>query len=67
MEIEGKVFHISASLGIAFYPQDATSTKGLLMKADQAMYAVQCMRSSRRVEMDITISLNPCRKWLIKR
>lgn len=41
IEIEGKVFHISASLGIAFYPQDATSTKGLLMKADQAMYAVK--------------------------
>ncbi|MBU3539648.1 GGDEF domain-containing phosphodiesterase [Polynucleobacter sp. UB-Tiil-W10] len=41
IEIENKVFHISASLGIAFYPQDATSTKGLLMKADQAMYAVK--------------------------
>ena len=41
IEIDGKVFHITASLGIAFYPQDATSTKGLLMKADQAMYAVK--------------------------
>lgn len=41
IEIDGKVFHISASLGIACYPQDATSTKGLLMKADQAMYAVK--------------------------
>ena len=41
IEIEGQVFHISASLGIAFYPQDANSTKGLLMKADQAMYAVK--------------------------
>ncbi len=41
IEIEGKVFHVSASIGIAFYSQDATSTKGLLMKADQAMYAVK--------------------------
>jgi diguanylate cyclase (GGDEF)-like protein len=41
IEIEGQIFHISASLGIAFYPQDANSTKGLLMKADQAMYAVK--------------------------
>jgi len=41
IEIEGKIFHVTASLGIAIYPQDATSTKGLLMKADQAMYAVK--------------------------
>lgn len=41
IEIDGQIFHTSASLGIAFYPQDANSTKGLLMKADQAMYAVK--------------------------
>ncbi|WP_157640350.1 diguanylate cyclase domain-containing protein [Lamprocystis purpurea] len=33
--------HLSASIGIAFSPQDANTSEDLLKKADQAMYAAK--------------------------
>ena len=36
--IEGHTLHLSASIGISFYPQDATSVQDLLKYADAAMY-----------------------------
>ncbi|WP_217495322.1 bifunctional diguanylate cyclase/phosphodiesterase [Shewanella sp. MEBiC00475] len=36
--IEGKKVFCTASIGLAFYPDDATSIDGLLVNADQAMY-----------------------------
>ncbi len=36
--IEGHTLHITASIGISFYPQDATEVNDLLRYADAAMY-----------------------------
>jgi diguanylate cyclase len=41
LQIEGKACHISVSLGIALYPEHATSADGLLKCADQAMYTAK--------------------------
>ena len=38
MEIEGNVFHITASLGISLYPTDSEDVVTLLRQADIAMY-----------------------------
>ncbi len=39
--IGGRDAHISGSIGIALYPQDADGQAALLRRADQAMYAVK--------------------------
>lgn len=40
-QIEEKTYHLSASIGIAVYPDDDQSIDGLLRKADVAMYATK--------------------------
>ena len=40
-QIGMEIFHISASIGITYYPDDATNHETLLMNADQAMYAAK--------------------------
>jgi diguanylate cyclase len=40
-EISGHVFEISASIGVAFYPDDAQEGKALMKAADAAMYAAK--------------------------
>jgi diguanylate cyclase (GGDEF)-like protein len=40
-QLGASVAHISASLGITFYPDDARDTETLLKNADQAMYAAK--------------------------
>jgi len=37
-DLEGELAHLSASVGIAFYPDNATDMDGLMNNADQAMY-----------------------------
>ena len=37
--LEGQTVHISASIGITFFPEDATETHDLMKNADQALYA----------------------------
>ncbi|MBV6272583.1 EAL domain-containing protein [Alcaligenaceae bacterium CGII-47] len=37
-DIEGQVFRMGCSLGIAFYPEDSTTPQGLVRCADTAMY-----------------------------
>jgi diguanylate cyclase (GGDEF)-like protein len=37
-QIEGHVLHVSASIGISLYPDDATDVKTLMRTADTAMY-----------------------------
>lgn len=37
-EIAGHTFHISASIGAAFYPEDGSDAKALVKAADMAMY-----------------------------
>jgi diguanylate cyclase (GGDEF)-like protein len=39
--IQGREFHLSASLGIAMYPQDGESVELLVRNADTAMYEVK--------------------------
>ncbi len=40
-QIEQKSIHLSSSIGIALYPNDASTADELLRKADQAMYEVK--------------------------
>lgn len=37
-QLKGKVAHVSASIGVTFYPADANNTEQLLKNADRAMY-----------------------------
>ena len=39
--LNGTEWHISASIGVAFYPRDGQDGEGLLQAADEAMYAVK--------------------------
>ena len=41
--LEGQPVHISASVGITFFPEDASETHDLMKNADQAMYAAKSM------------------------
>lgn len=41
--LEGQPVHISASVGITFFPEDAADTHDLMKNADQAMYAAKSM------------------------
>lgn len=40
-EVGGDKFHMSASIGVAVYPDDANETEDILKKADSAMYAAK--------------------------
>lgn len=40
-QLGDKLAHVSASIGITFYPEDASSLEELLKNADQAMYAAK--------------------------
>lgn len=40
-EVEGKSYHVSASVGLAVYPQDGEDAETLLGRADTAMYAAK--------------------------
>ncbi len=40
-QLKGERCHVSFSIGIALYPDDATDLDGLFKKADQAMYAAK--------------------------
>lgn len=41
MEIHGEVFHVGASVGIAIFPTDASTSADLIKNADTAMYAAK--------------------------
>ena len=40
-EVSGEHLHLSASIGIAIYPEDGDSAEDILKKADSAMYAAK--------------------------
>jgi diguanylate cyclase (GGDEF)-like protein/PAS domain S-box-containing protein len=46
-ELEAGRAHVSASIGISVYPNDATQTDSLLKAADQAMYAAKSQGRNR--------------------
>ncbi len=46
--VEGYVLQGSASVGFALYPEDATTSDGLLSAADAAMYVAKNMKRQRR-------------------
>ena len=41
INVAGNVVHISASIGVTFFPRDADSTNDLIRNADQAMYVAK--------------------------
>ena len=45
--IELEAFHVTASIGITHYPNDATNHEILLMNADQAMYEAKALGRNR--------------------
>lgn len=45
---DGYVLNGSASIGIALYPEDATTADGLLSNADAAMYMAKFTRKGLR-------------------
>ena len=47
LPVEGGTLHPAASVGLALYPEDATTKDGLLSAADDAMYAAK--NSKRRI------------------
>jgi len=53
--LEAEVAHVSASIGITLYPDDATTSEGLIRNADQAMYAAK--RSGRNQVHFFTASM----------
>ncbi|BBL69566.1 putative bifunctional diguanylate cyclase/phosphodiesterase [Methylogaea oryzae] len=54
-DVAGTVVHVSASIGIAIYPDDADDTKTLLNRADQAMYEAKRLGRSRYVRYSPSI------------
>ncbi len=46
-QLRDETAHISASIGITLYPDDATDAENLLMNADQAMYAAKSAGRNR--------------------
>jgi diguanylate cyclase (GGDEF)-like protein/PAS domain S-box-containing protein len=48
-QLEGRILQISASIGIAFYPEHGTEKKPLLRHADNAMYAAKRKGGNRMV------------------
>jgi diguanylate cyclase (GGDEF)-like protein len=45
--IDGKQVHLSASVGLALYPSDATDARSLVRAADTAMYRGKCAGRGR--------------------
>lgn len=46
-DLAGEVVHLSASIGVAFYPSDASNLDDLLKSADQAMYQAKNLGRNR--------------------
>ncbi|MEL6347173.1 MAG: diguanylate cyclase [Myxococcota bacterium] len=57
--ISGVSARISASVGVAQYPQDATSAAALLDTADQRMYAIKRRRTSATANALAPLRLHP--------
>ena len=51
--VEGFIVQGSASMGVALYPEDATTRDALLDTADAAMYAVKNGRKNRAGTRDV--------------
>jgi diguanylate cyclase (GGDEF)-like protein/PAS domain S-box-containing protein len=45
--IDGKELRLSASVGVAMYPADATDARGLVRAADSALYEAKCTGKAR--------------------
>ena len=41
MRVSGVELHVTCSIGVAYYPTDATSAESLIMRADAAMYCAK--------------------------
>ena len=45
--IDGEQLHLSATVGVALYPSDATDARSLVRAADTAMYRAKCAGRGR--------------------
>jgi diguanylate cyclase (GGDEF)-like protein len=55
--VDGRAVDISASIGLAFFPQDARTLELLIISADQAMYAAK--HASRGTTTSLTRTTTP--------
>nr|WP_314626118.1 EAL domain-containing protein [uncultured Noviherbaspirillum sp.] len=64
INVAGNVVHISASIGVTFFPRDAGSTNDLIRNADQAMYVAKtagrncCRFFSQAMQDDAVARIN---------
>lgn len=61
-EIEGRFFHISASMGVTRYPCDGNTVEKLVQNADTAMYAAKKTNRSSYVYYESVMSENATQK-----
>jgi diguanylate cyclase (GGDEF)-like protein/PAS domain S-box-containing protein len=47
LQLDTEVVHLTASIGVSFYPEDATETEALQRQADQAMYSAKTQGRNR--------------------
>ena len=47
LQLDTEVVHLTASIGVCFYPEDATETDALQRNADQAMYSAKTQGRNR--------------------
>ncbi|MCP8617892.1 sensor domain-containing protein [Salirhabdus salicampi] len=64
--VQGQQLYTTPSIGISVYPQDGNSTKELLQKADQAMYAVKKQGKNNFLFYSPNFMLSSSRKMLIE-
>jgi diguanylate cyclase (GGDEF)-like protein/PAS domain S-box-containing protein len=58
--IDGKQLRLSATVGIAQYPSDATEARSLVRAADAAMYRAKCAGRGRYLSFSTTTASLPC-------
>jgi diguanylate cyclase (GGDEF)-like protein len=67
IEIDGTQFRLSASLGLAFHPDDGTTAVEMIRRADTAMYQAKARGRGQVVRFDPEMDQNLHERGLIER
>jgi diguanylate cyclase (GGDEF)-like protein len=67
IDIDGTQFRVSASLGLAFYPEDGTTAVELIRRADTAMYQAKARGRGLVVRFDAEMDRDQNERCLIER